>query len=266
MSTLLMLDTTDNPGVFSGLTFDALAGYVGGHWPTYAPEVAAYPKLAAAHRVCSYAVNVDEDAELGDCEAGDMTIDELVNIWLPRQIKRGVWRPGVYANQNRWSNEGLLAKLAHYGPLIRRIVAHYDYKEEAPPAGYDCKQFSDHWQGRNIDANTCLESFFPAAEQPPHKNPPHYDWFSDGTFTSKLGNLNERASVEHYDKLRADPKSHGTPQFEMSRAHLRFLAQRVQFVAEHLRPLPNHHPDWRTDRRGWRRQQLARRAQGQRFV
>ncbi len=264
-ATLLMLDCVDVHAV-AGLKFYALAGYAGGSWPTFAPEVAAYPALAKANRVLSYAVNVTEDAELADCETGDLTVAQVRDIWLPRQFGRKVWRPGVYANLSRWRDEGLQDALAHYGSQIRRIVADWTYVEGPVLSGFDCQQFSDHYANRNVDGNSCLPSFFAPTAQPPHVNHPHYDWFSDGLFpTHKWGHLNERKTVEHYDQLRLHPDKH-VIELHVSKAHLRWLAERDLFEAKHGSPHANHRPSWDVDHRGWRYQQLIRRAHGQRFV
>jgi hypothetical protein len=47
----------------------AVAGYVGGHWPTYNSLVQKFPK---SHHL-SIAVNSGEDAECLDIENGDAT-------------------------------------------------------------------------------------------------------------------------------------------------------------------------------------------------
>lgn len=277
MTMLLGLDSTD-ANAFQGLTFDWLAGYVGGAWPTFSPECQLYPALAKKGWVMSYAVNAEEDADALDCELGDASVAQAAP-WVDRQLGRGVWRPMVYANLSRWEDEGLKSDLAHYGDKIRRTVAHYTYVQGVIPAGYDNQQFSDHWQGRNIDANSSLVSFMPAAPVPPSPpvvSPLHYDWFDGGMFPNhQFGKLNERHIVENvYDPARKEPHTeHNQLVLKVARAELRFLADRVKYEATLAHPLPAPSPafgapkpSWGVDHRGWRFQQLARRANGQRFV
>src|ERR1035437_10894647 len=86
----------------------AVAGYVGGSWPTYNALVAKFPH---AHHL-SIAVNASEDAECLDVESGDATAAEAP-AWVRRQQKRGVWKPVLYTSL---SNVGaLLAALSAAG-------------------------------------------------------------------------------------------------------------------------------------------------------
>src|SRR3974390_3148426 len=71
----LGLDTID-PSVLHGLQFFWLAGYIGGNWPDFHPLCLAYPVLARAGRIFSYAVTASEDADWLDCELGDASVPE----------------------------------------------------------------------------------------------------------------------------------------------------------------------------------------------
>ena len=142
----------------------AVAGYVGGHWPTFPSLVKAFPH---AHRL-SIAVNASEDAECLDVEAGDASIADAP-AWVKRQLARGVKRPVVYTSVSQ--APGLLRELAKAGiarTAIRLWTAHYTFKPHLCDArcGFgmsgtaDATQYSDHALGKNLDASLCSPSFF----------------------------------------------------------------------------------------------------------
>lgn len=132
---------------------EAVAGYVGGHWPTYPELVARFPK---AKRL-SIAVNASENANCLDIESGDATPAEAL-AWCDRQHNRGVRRPCLYANLST-----MPAVKAAVGALprsrYRLWVAHYTYVEHLPE-GYDACQWTDEAHGRNLDRSICKADFF----------------------------------------------------------------------------------------------------------
>jgi hypothetical protein len=258
----LGLDTID-PAALHGLQFYWLAGYVGGHWPDFHPMVQSYPQLAKAGRIFSYAVNSSEDADFCDCEAGDLSSAEVPG-WLARQFARGAKRPGVYASWDEWANQGLLGDLAHYGKNIRRIVAHYTFVPQISHQGFDCQQYTDHYASRNIDGNVALDSFFETTT--PAVNSLHYDWFPIGPFSSPhWGKLNERLIVEEYDGARQHPDKYKT-YIPLLEAKLKWLADRIAWLAIYGEPQKNGKPDWSPSHRGWRYQHLIHRAHGMQFA
>lgn len=141
----------------------AVAGYVGGYWPTFAKLGSLFP---ASHRL-SIAVNAGEDAECLDVEKGDAT-NEQAPAWVRRQLKRGIRRPVVYTSVS--NAPALIAALERNGvhrAQYRLWTAHYTYKPHrcGPACGYgqvyaDATQFSDHALGKNLDASLCSPSFF----------------------------------------------------------------------------------------------------------
>lgn len=259
---LLMLDTISPPAL-SGLRFDALAGYVGGMWPDFAALCLLYPALHKANRIVSVAVSAVQDAEFLDVERGDATIAQAP-AWLDRQLARKVWRPGIYADLDSWVNGGLLRLLAHYGSSIRRWVADWDF-HPGILAGYDAQQWAPIYLGRDIDPDSVLSTFFPAAPQPVHHNPPLYSRFPTGPFPSRWGKLDERALVELYDQQRMHPERH-TSTLPRIQAELRFLADRDAYEAVFAHPLANGKPSWGVDYRGWRYQELHGRSTGAQYV
>jgi hypothetical protein len=130
---------------------EAVAGYVGGNWPTFNELVTKFPK--AKH--LSIAVNSAEDAECLDVEAGDASPAD-VPAWVHRQEARDQRYPVIYASLSTWPQiEAVVGRLQ-----IRRWVADYDGIAEVP-AGYNAKQYTDHALGRNLGASICDPHFLP---------------------------------------------------------------------------------------------------------
>jgi hypothetical protein len=144
---------------------EAVAGYVGGAWPTYAELVATFP--LKVHKL-SIAVASRYDAECGDFEQGDMP-NKLAPVWVKRQIARGVKQPVVYTSVS--NAHGLLATLKAAGidrKDIRLWTAHYTGKPHLCGAvcgfGMDTKadatQYTNNALGRTLDASLCSKTFF----------------------------------------------------------------------------------------------------------
>ena len=151
---------------------EAVAGYVGGHWPTYEPLVWKFPH--AKH--LSIAVNAGEDATCLDVERGDADPVQAP-AWVKRQQARGVVRPVVYCSVSTAAT--LLGGLASEGvgrEAIRLWTAHYTDKPHLCTAacggGFagtaDATQFTCRALGRNLDESVCSDAFFPAPVDPHH--------------------------------------------------------------------------------------------------
>jgi hypothetical protein len=153
---------------FAGLLdADVLFGYVDGAWATWA-ELRALTEWLPVH-VVSIAVFAEDDADILDVEPGDATNIQAPS-WVRRQIKRGVWRPGVYTSV---SNVDTLVDTLAAGGLNRadyRIwSAHYGIGEhlcgpstcgQAHTAA-DGTQWTDQAHGRSLDQSLLAASFFP---------------------------------------------------------------------------------------------------------
>lgn len=144
----------------------AVAGYVGGQWPTYPQLVKRWPN---AQRL-SIAVAASEDADCLDVEKGDATPLEAPG-WVKRQHARVIQRPVVYSSIAQM--QSLLDLLAANGILrshVRVWTAHYrpDLKPHRCTAacgfGFtgtaDATQYTDKAQGRNLDASRLSRRFF----------------------------------------------------------------------------------------------------------
>lgn len=142
----------------------AVAGYVGGNWPTYAQLAKRFPKA----RRLSIAVASSQDAECLDVEPGDATNDTAPR-WVQRQLARGVKKPVVYTSAS--NVKALLASLAVHGiqrSEIRLWTAHYTFHPHVcgPQCGFgiattaDATQWTDKALGRNLDQSLCARSFW----------------------------------------------------------------------------------------------------------
>jgi hypothetical protein len=142
----------------------AVAGYVGGNWPTYLQLRKRFPHA----RRLSIAVNAGEPAECLDVEPGDATADQAAE-WVRRQIGRGVKRPVVYTSVS--AAQDLVARLDAAG-LVRKAyrlwTAHYTGHPHicGPQCGFgmrvhaDATQYTDRALGRNLDESLCTTDFW----------------------------------------------------------------------------------------------------------
>lgn len=252
--TLEMFDSIEN-NFPSGS--QAIAGYVGGIWPTATESF--FTNNRAPHKV-TIAINAYERADCLDDEPGDATPYQVVG-WVRAELNAGQAKPCVYASVSNFSLiNGLLAQ-AGLSNSIRRWCAWYRYVPGLV-SGCDAVQWTDHAYGINLDESTVALSFF--GPPPPPPDPHHYLWFS----AAKLGyhthqgiaRMNEQDIVKQYDTRR--------PHHSQRDARL----QRLEFL---LRVLANHvyavatstsHHDWTTAHRGWRYQELIHRTHGAQVV
>lgn len=243
----------------------AVAGYVGGFWPTFSPLVQAFPK---AHHL-SIAVSASEDAETLDVENGDAVAAEAPT-WVLRQMHRGVKQPCLYTFEANVSN--LVSALSRGGlnrSEYRLWIAHWTYDvhvaaNETLAQKWDGVQFTDHALGRNLDESIVLDTFF-VNERIPVVNKYHYERFQKGPFLLRNGHpVNELSVVVEYDGLRKHPFIHRA-RLAVLREQLAELAGRIYSVS-HGQPASDGRPSWGQFWRGWRFQQLIHRSQGMRFV
>jgi len=190
-----------------------------------------------------------------DCEAGDASVATALH-WVEEQIRLGVKLICVYADEDRWLNQGLLAGVEalerKYGVKVRKWLAHYTGKRALEFPWVDAEQYADPGP---VDHNVALANFFGDALPAPS---PHYERF-DTTRRWVLGKTRtERGQVELYDRLRAKQ----TPTYHPHRLQLGFVRLVLAWYARRLKQLG--HPDlWN---RGWRLDQLNERAKGQRVI
>ncbi len=140
----------------------AVAGYVGGKWPTYAQLVKEFPD---AHKL-SIAVNSSEDADCLDIETGDASVADA-KPWAERQVKRGVHRPVFYTSLSNvnllvqtltaggWDREAYRLWVAHY-----TAHAHLCGPSEGISVAADATQYNNRALGRNLDVSLCADDFF----------------------------------------------------------------------------------------------------------
>lgn len=145
-------------------TAPAVAGYVGGRWPTFPKLKAKFPH---AHRL-SIAVAADEDADMLDIEKYDATPWQAPG-WVRRQRARGIRRPAVYCSL---SDARLVLKTLRKNGIrrkeIRLVTAHYTFRRHrcSPLCRFglwtraDGTQWTDHALGRNLDESLLAPDFF----------------------------------------------------------------------------------------------------------
>lgn len=152
----------------------AVAGYVGGRWPTYAKLHVSWP--SAKH--LSIAVTSRENADVLDVEKGDASPDQAAS-WIRRQTlrrKRGVKYntrlPVVYTSisqgkslLNLLDSSGLkygkdfLYWSAHYDPAMGKHLC-------SPKCGFGmilhahATQYTDKALGRSLDESIVSPGFF----------------------------------------------------------------------------------------------------------
>jgi hypothetical protein len=142
----------------------AVAGYVGGHWPTFPQLVQLFPQ---AHRT-SIAISASEDADMLDIENGD-AVPAQAPAWVKRQHSLGKPRPAVYCSLSVAWQVWLRLKLAGIRRgAVRIVTAHYNGKPHrcSPLCHFgfwtraDATQYTDRALGRNLDASLCAPNFF----------------------------------------------------------------------------------------------------------
>ncbi len=141
---------------------EAVAGYTGGHWPTYNSLVRRFPN---AHHL-SIAISASEDGECLDIETGDAR-PEQAPAWFHRQKARGVAKPCLYASLSVM--DSVIAAMTNNGihrDQYRVWTAHYTYAPHlcGPSEGLsshaDATQWTDKALGRNLDESLCNDAFF----------------------------------------------------------------------------------------------------------
>jgi hypothetical protein len=131
-----MYDTITISAIPSNPT--AVAGYVGGHWPTYKDLVKWFPR--AKH--LSIAVNADEDADCLDIETGDATPQQAAE-WVLRQKRLGKKLIVLYFSvSNKGAVEASLSRANIRRSLVKFWGAHYTFSPHIEP-GFDATQWTD---------------------------------------------------------------------------------------------------------------------------
>jgi hypothetical protein len=149
-------------------TAEAVAGYVGGQWPTYRELLVKFPHA----QKLSIAISASEQARCLDVESGDAT-NEQAALWVKEAHARGVKRPILYTSVSNWPT--LQAALEQGGVKhgwpgrrnYRRWSAHYTGKPHrcTRRCGFGFKgkagatQWTDKALGRNLDASLCSRDF-----------------------------------------------------------------------------------------------------------
>lgn len=133
----------------------AVAGYVGGRWPTFQHVRARWPD--AQH--LSIAISASETAKCLDIENGDATPDHAA-AWVRLMQNRHFRRPCIYASRSTMPT--IVTRLKDAGirrDEVRLWVA--DWTDHAHiPHGYDACQWTDKARGRNLDQSALRSDFW----------------------------------------------------------------------------------------------------------
>lgn len=159
----LMFDSVDPTQIPK--TAQAVAGYVGGEWPTDS-HYALRNKFPHAF-VVSIATSKEQRASFLDVENGDATCDDARD-WIQRGFGAGEKRPGIYADQ---SNMHIIEGNLHgiHRVKYRLWVAAPDglaYARERLAEGFGACQFDWNYLGRDLDVSLCKPGFFTKNERP----------------------------------------------------------------------------------------------------
>jgi hypothetical protein len=153
----------------------AVAGYVGGHWPTYNELVQKFPH---AHHL-SIAVNASQSARCLDVEPGDASPAQAPT-WFHTHADHSHGLPVLYASASTVAQLTSTMAAAQIGRGQYLIwSAHYTFHEHIcspQTCGYpaaDATQWTDKALGRNLDQSCCADYFFAGAPAPaPGPTPP----------------------------------------------------------------------------------------------
>lgn len=137
-----------------------------------------------------------------DSETGDLDVPSTV-AWVTEQVRLGVELICVYANLDRWINQGLLAALAKYGKRIKRWVAHYTNVRTVEPWAD-----ADQYATGNVDHNVALANFFGNAT-PAHL--PVHEWSAELQVSIPRGSKGKLRFVGSVDLATGKWTVHGLP-------------------------------------------------------
>jgi hypothetical protein len=139
----------------------AVAGYVGGQWPTDSHD--ALRRLFPHSFVVSIATEANQIADFLDVENGDASITQLRG-WMDWMFELKRDRPGVYGSRSTQDSvPGTLRGLKRQ--TYRKWLADPTGVPHCPNDFGAC-QFDWHYLNRNLDVSLCQPWFFTAENQP----------------------------------------------------------------------------------------------------
>jgi hypothetical protein len=199
----------------------------------------------------------------------DTSYQSVVSYFRGADHAIGESRVGVYGSYSVVANL-MLRHLAAFG---WQTLA-WSYGARFGPACIYQASINRDWFGYSVDYDyaSCRnygQWFLPKPKPKRKRKPPRvnvkamrYNNFYVGPFSSPYGQLNERAVVEHYDKLRILPRLNKAQKIQLVKLEkrLKYLADRLAYISL------AEGRGWGPFRRGARYQELIHRAQGKRCV
>ncbi len=271
---LTMFDSVE-VSALSGLKPDALAGYVTGldsKYPTYDPMLQAFPDLASQHRIISIAPQSFLPGRCLDMEPGDAIFGQFPG-WHANHFVGGGLKAVAYASASSMQSVISVLRQAKLSNDVLLWSAHYTNSPHIcgpKTCGYpqaDMTQWTDKFEGRNLDASEVPPEIFEPAITVPNY---HYERYPDQML--KLGgkSVNEHSTVVEYDNRTKEPVVAGSDNAkridDVLRPDLKLLRDRLSHIAKVLDRLPNGDPNWSPDFRGWRWQRLNERFNGKKVT
>lgn len=264
---LTMVDVVEMSAL-AGVKFDALAGYVNGrdsNYPTYEPMIEQHPQLARQHRIISIAPQAFLQARCLDMEPQDALLTQFP-AWHAENFVGGGLKAVAYTSASQMADLIAVLDRSKLINAVWRWSAHYTGAPHIcgpKTCGYPqahMTQWTDKYQGGNRDASEVPAEVFQVVETFNY----HYERYPNRTFLEANRRLNEFETVVEYDRRMS---GHVTPESrkridEVLRPELRIERDRVFSIATVLDPLPNGHPNWGPDHRGWRWNKLNARLHG----
>ncbi|HYB87978.1 MAG TPA: hypothetical protein VEC76_14060 [Streptosporangiaceae bacterium] len=180
---------------FAGLTMDAAAGYVDGHWPTF-PTLGHH--VPPGTKLVSISV-LGNPADCIDVEPGDVNNSQGA-AWARKRIDEGHWKPIVYTSaSNATAMFNALGAVGVKRDQVRYWSAHYTTLHICSPSacGYpqaDGTQWTDRAHGRNLDQSELEENFFQQAPVTPGPGSQEW-WYENEMIQLEFGGNNAAAVV-----------------------------------------------------------------------
>lgn len=174
-----MYDTTDVPANSIPADAQIVAGYIDGHYRSFAAVVARCPN--AVHIPIAVFASTNGGQVL-DCESGDATPSQCPG-WIKMRRAAGVYRPTIYCEA---SAVGAVKQACAAAGLLFGVdwdlwIAHYDGRPSPDVYGEVAKQFINHGpHGENCDVSAVFDDNWPHGGQTPSPTPPEDDMAEPG--------------------------------------------------------------------------------------
>lgn len=197
------------------------AGYTSGWWPTAVPLAQRFPSA----KVITIAVNASHYAQCLDVEPGDATPAQVPG-WITADKQHGFTKPCVYSSLSEWAQIRPLLSASTLASIFK-WDADWTYSARLD-AGFDATQWTDHWNGRNVDASVVTDAFAGLVVSPDvtKANVMHYERYDSTVRHFGTDHAQERNTVKTWD-ARSCENPVRRAVCKSSRNHLQKLRKRL---------------------------------------